>query len=708
MATDSPPISLLNSINFNAIAKRTDLIFALAFISIMTILIMPMPKFVLDMFLSLSMTFSILILMTGLFIQKPLEFSSFPTVLLIATMVRLALNVASTRLILSNGQEGTAAAGRVIEAFGHFVMGGNFVIGVIIFAILIIINFIVITKGSSRIAEVSARFSLDAMPGKQMAIDADLSAGLIDEEEAKRRRKEIEAESNFFGAMDGAAKFVRGDAIAALLITFINVIAGIVIGMVQKGMTFDDASHTFLILSVGDGLVSQVPALIVSTAAGMMVSKAGVEGTMDKALFSQLSAYPSALGMSSFLMGTLGIMPGIPFFPFALLSGLTGIAAYYANQEHAKRAADATKILEEKEAKKAKDAAPKDAEKSTDLNVSQQVDAIRLELGYALLGLLNSDGVNKSLSEQIKVLRQQMVNDMGIILPSVRIQDNLELPPNHYSIKIKEMEAGKGTLKPGQYMVMDPMGQKIALPGEETIEPSFGLQAMWVGESQKKQAELLNYTVVDPTMVLATHISEIVKDNISDLLSYADVQYMLDKMSDSYKKLLNDIVPNYITVGGIQRILQNLVNERVSIRDLNTILEGIAEASTFTKNTINMTEHVRQRLSRQITFSNTDENGYLSIMSLSPEWENIFNDALMGDNEVKRLALAPSHVQEFMRKATDQYDRMSMMGEMPILVTSSQIRPYVRSFVERIKSSIIVLSQNEIHPKAKIRNVGSL
>ncbi|MBP9752575.1 MAG: flagellar biosynthesis protein FlhA [Proteobacteria bacterium] len=714
----APFQNVLQNFNVNQIGSRTDLIFAFAFITVMAVLIIPMPRFMLDFSLALSITFSVLILMTALFIQKPLEFSAFPTVLLVATMLRLSLNVASTRLILSHGHEGTQAAGRVIEAFGHFVMGGNFVIGVIVFTILLIVNFIVITKGSSRIAEVSARFSLDAMPGKQMAIDSDLSAGLIDEKDAKKRRKELESETNFFGAMDGSAKFVRGDAIAGLLITLINIIGGIIIGVVQQKMNFSDAARSYLVLSVGDGLVTQVPALLVSTAAGMMVSKAGVEGSADKALFNQLSAYPAALGMSSVLSGFLALIPGLPILPFMSLSVLTGVGAWFANQQYAirKQQEEYDEMVRnaERAAHGAKHSTPSTQTiqapeyKDINLNTLASIDAIRLELGYGLLPLLDGTAESKGLSDQIKALRQQMLNEIGIILPSVRLQDNLQLSQFAYSIKVKEIEAASGELRPNSWLVMDPEAKPITLVGEDTIEPSFGLPAKWVDERVKAEAESLSYTIVEPVMVLATHLAEIVKDNIGEILSYTDVQKILDNISDSYKKLLNDIVPVNITVGGIQRVLQNLVTERVSIRDIGTILEGIAEATAFAKNTMTITEHVRYRLARQISFSHLDDFGMLSIISLSPEWEEAYQRSIVGDHDNRYIAMSPIESHLFMKNLGEEYDRLALMGEFPLLVTSSAIRPFVRSLTERVRPSIVVISHNEIHPKCKIRNLGSL
>ena len=451
---------------FNAL-RRGDIALALGVTAILVVLILPMPSWLLDLSLAVSMTFSVLILMTVLFIGKPLEFNSFPTVLLIATMMRLALNLASTRLILADGHKGTDAAGKVIEAFGSFVMSGNFVIGIIIFGILVIVNFIVITKGSGRIAEVSARFSLDAMPGKQMAIDADLSAGLIDENTARTRRKELEDESNFFGSMDGAAKFVRGDAIAGLMITFINVIGGIIIGVAQQGLTFGEAAETYTILTVGDGLVSQIPALIVSTGAGLLVSKSTATGTMDEALIGQLGGYPRALGLSSFLMLSLALLPGIPAVPFLALAGLAGAGAWFASKKKSRATASEARDLA------AKTAAPVAEEP---ISNALQIDQVRLELGYGLLPMINGQG-GQRLTDQIKSLRRQLAQEIGFVMPSVRIQDNLQLPANSYVIRVKEIEAGRGELRPNMMLVMDPRGEKIPLPGEDTVEPTFGLPA---------------------------------------------------------------------------------------------------------------------------------------------------------------------------------------------------------------------------------------
>ncbi|GAB4393685.1 MAG: flagellar biosynthesis protein FlhA [Kiloniellaceae bacterium] len=678
--------------------KRGDIALALGVVAILVVLILPMPSWMLDLSLAVSMTFSVLILMTVLFITKPLEFNSFPTVLLIATMMRLALNLASTRLILANGHEGTDAAGKVIEAFGSFVMSGNFVIGIIIFGILVIVNFIVITKGSGRIAEVSARFSLDAMPGKQMAIDADLSAGLIDESEARKRRKELEDESNFFGSMDGAAKFVRGDAIAGLMITFINVIGGIIIGVAQQDLSFGEAAETYTLLTVGDGLVSQIPALIVSTGAGLLVSKSTATGSMDQALIGQLGGYPRALGLSSFLMLSLALLPGIPALPFLALAGLAGTGAWFA----AKRNKEAAAV--EAKAVAAQQTAPVAEEPIAN---ALQIDQVRLELGYGLLPMINGQG-GQRLTDQIKSLRRQLAQEIGFVMPSVRIQDNLQLPANTYVIRVKEIEAGRGELRPNMLLVMDPRGEKIPLPGEETVEPTFGLPAMWCDEASREEALFRGYTVVDPPTVVTTHLTELIKDNMAELLSYAETQKLLDEQDSEQQKLIADLIPNQITVGGLQRVLQNLVAERVSIRDLPTILEGVSEACGYTRNVTAITEHVRARLARQISNEQVNHEGFIPMITLSAQWEQAFAEAIVGEGEDRQLSMAPTRLQEFINAVRQTFERHAMMGESPILLTSPPVRPFVRSIVERFRPSTVVLSQNEIHAKAKIKTLGQI
>jgi len=682
-----------------AALRSPDIAFSLGMVGIIMMLIMPMPSWLLDVMLAASITFSVMVMMTTLFITKPLQMSSFPTILLIATMLRLSLNLASTRLILANGHQGTDAAGSVIEAFGTFLMGGEVVIGIIVFAILVIVNFMVITKGSGRIAEVAARFSLDSLPGKQMAIDADMSAGLIDEEEAKRRRQELEDESTFFGSMDGAAKFVRGDAVAGLLITIINVVGGIIIGVVVNDMAFGDALNVYTILTVGDGLVSQIPALIVSTSAGLLVTKAGVSGRTDKALFGQLSTYPRALGVSSGLLTAMGLMPGLPFLPFALFGVTLGAAAYFLGNKRDVEAkqAEVAKIAEEKSAVPAEEP----------ITSALAIDQLRLELGYGLLTLINDDSGFR-LTDQIKALRRQLATEMGFVMPSVRILDNMQLPANTYVLRVKETEVGRGDIRPGMLLVMDPQGQPVQIPGEATTEPAFGLPATWVDSNAREEANFRGYTVVDAATVITTHLTEVIKDNMADLLSYAETQKLLDDLPTDHQKLVADIVPNQITTSGIQRVLQTLLTERVSIRDLPTILEGIAEATGFTQNIVSITEHVRTRLARQLCATYATIDGLVPLITLSPEWEQAFGESLVGQGEEKQLAMPPTRLQEFINSVRLVYDQQAERGESPVLLTSPLVRPYVRSIIERFRPATVVMSQNEIHPQAKIRTLGQI
>jgi len=680
---------------------RGDIMLALAVVGILVVLIMPMPKWMLDISLAFSITFSVLILMTALFVEKPLEFNAFPTVLLLATMIRLSLNLASTRLILTNGHEGTDAAGEVIQAFGGFVMGGNFVIGIIVFTILVIVNFIVITKGSGRIAEVSARFTLDAMPGKQMAIDADLSTGLIDETEARTRRKELEEESSFFGAMDGAAKFVRGDAIAGILITFINVIGGMIIGVAQKDISFAQAADSYTRLTVGDGLVSQIPALIVSTAAGMMVTKAGVAGSTEAALIRQMGGKPRALALVAFLLTGLAIVPGVPVMPFMTLAAACAIGAFFI---HARNKQEEEQLLLEEEEKTIDPAAL--AEEP--ISAALKIDYLRLELGYGLLSLISAPREGQRLTDQIKALRRQMAAEVGFVMPSVRIQDNMQLPANNYVIRVKEIESGRGDLRPNMMLVMDPRGEDISLPGEKTMEPTFGLPAMWIEDANREEALFRGYTVVDPATVITTHITEVIKDNMAELLSYAETQKLLDEMDKEHQALIGDLIPAQISLGGVQRILQNLLAERVSIRDLPTILEGIAEACGHSRNVMTITEHVRARLARQISDQNTTDQGVIPMITLSPQWEQAFAESLVGQGEDRQLSMPPSRLQEFITVLRNTFERQAMVGEAPVLLTSPGIRPFVRSIVERFRPMTVVMSQNEVHPKAKIKTVGQV
>jgi flagellar biosynthesis protein FlhA len=686
-------------VRFGNALRRGDIAFAFGVVLLLVALILPMPPWLLDISLAFSLTFAVMILMTAIFIEKPMEFSSFPTVLLIATLLRLSLNLASTRLVLAHGHEGMAGAGHVIQAFAGFVMSGSFVIGIIVFAILVIVNFVVITKGSTRIAEVAARFTLDAMPGKQMAIDADLSSGLIDETTARRRRLELEGESSFFGAMDGASKFVRGDAVAGLMITVINIVGGMVIGMVQQNMTFNQAADIYTKLTVGDGLVTQIPALIVSTAAGMLVTKAGLQGATDKAMFGQLAGYPKALGMSSFLLVCISLLPDMPMAPFLGLALVTGGAAYWLDRKERERVA----LAEEEATRMPSQAAVTDDPIATAL----KIDNVRLELGYGLLSMINNPHGQK-LTDQIKALRRALASEMGFVMPSVRIQDNMQLPANVYMIFVKEVEAGRGELRPNMLLVMDPRGEDITLAGEQTREPTFGLPAVWIDPANREEALFRGYTVVDPSTIITTHLTEVIKDHMPDLLSYSETQKLLDELDKENQKLVADMIPGQISLGGVQRVLQNLLQERVSIRDLASVLEGIGEACGHSRNVMIITEHVRTRLARQISDTNTNPQGFIPLVTLSPEWEQAFIEALQGSGEERQLVMAPSRLQEFITKTRQTFERFAMQGETPVLLTSPTVRPYVRSIIERFRPVTVVMSQSEIHPKAKIKTMGQI
>ncbi len=674
---------------------RGEIALAVGVLGILAIMLVPLPPFLLDMLLAVSIILSILVLMTALMIKKPLEFTAFPTVLLLATLFRLALNIASSRLILANGQSGEHAAGEVIAAFAQFVMGGDFVIGVIVFAILVIVNFVVITRGSTRIAEVAARFTLDSMPGKQMAIDADLSAGLINETQARERRKALEDESSFFGAMDGASKFVRGDAIAGLLIVFINIIGGIIIGVASHGMDLAEAGHTYTLLTVGDGLVTQIPALIISVAAGLLVTKAGIDGAADKAFAKQLASYPVALGVVSACAFGFGLLPGMPILPFFILSFGSGLLAWnlrQANQASVKAAAQAPP--------------PSPPVEDTPAS-SLAMDDARIEIGFALLPLIN-DVQGRRLTDQIKALRKTLAQDYGFVMPSVRILDNVQLVPDAYAIRIREMDAGDGKLKIGALLAMDPTGAGVALPGEAVKEPAFGLDAKWIDERAREEASFRGYTVVDPATVLATHLTEVIKEHMSELLTFSEVKKLIKDLPKDTQTLLDDVAPAHISWSGVQRVLQNLLKERVSIRDLSAIIEAIAEAAPAMHDLVLITEHVRARLARQICYQHRNSAGALPILTMSPTWEQAFAEALVGEGQQRTLALAPSKLHDFVADVRTAFEKAAQQGETPVLLTSPNIRPFVRSLIERFRPSTAVMGQSEVHAKVRLKAMGQV
>jgi flagellar biosynthesis protein FlhA len=669
-----------------------DVVLALGVALLLAVLVVPLPVLLLDGALALSITVSVLILMVALFLQRPLDFTAFPQILLLSTLLRLALNVATTRIILTHGHEGPQAAGHVVAAFGSFLMGGDVVVGLIVFAILLVVNFMVVTKGSGRIAEVAARFSLDAMPGKQMAIDADLSSGLIDEPTARLRRSELEQESAFHGAMDGAAKFVRGDAIAGLIITVINLVGGLAIGVLRHGMPVAEAATTFSMLTVGDGLVSQIPALLVSVAAGIVVTKGSAQERSDEVMGRQLGGWkPMALAGGT--AAVLGLLPGMPLLPFLALAGAAGATAW-TTREAAAKAAHAPPP-------------PPPPPGEPPVAETLRLDLLRLELGYGLLSL--AAGEAPRLTEQIRGLRRAMAQEMGFVLPSVRIQDNLELPPDTYILRVKEIEAGRGRLRPPLHLAIDPSGQIPALEGERTTEPTFGLPALWIEEGLRDEALARGCTVVDCAGVLATHLTETVRDHMPELLSFSETQKLLDELPKEHQKLVADIIPTQIGVGGLQRVLQSLLAERVSIRDLPTILEGVQEASAGGQRSIPaLIAVVRARLARQLSDAARGPQGYVPLIALSSEWEMAFAESLTGPPEDRQLAMAPSQLQEFMQRLRDAFDGAANAGETPVLVCSGAIRGHVRAIVERFRPATTVLSQLEIHPRARIRTVGSL
>ncbi|WP_411975743.1 flagellar biosynthesis protein FlhA [Sulfitobacter faviae] len=673
-----------------------DVSFAVGMALVLAVLFLPLPPILLDFGLALSLSLSVLIFMVALWIPSPLQFNSFPTLLLVTTMLRLSLNVASTRLILSEGHAGMHAAGDVIQGFSKFIVAGNFVIGVVIFAILVIINFVVITKGSTRIAEVAARFSLDAMPGKQMAIDADMGAGLIDEDEARRRRKELEDESAFFGAMDGASKFVRGDAVAGLIITLINVIGGILIGVVQRGMGVGDAFNVFTSLTIGDGLVSQIPALVVSLAAGLIVTKGGTRGAANEAVFDQLSNFPKALYMAALLLFGIGLLPGFPLLVFALLAAaMVGLGLMI--QRGAAEAAEA-KAKADAEAQKKQEMPEVD-------NNPMHLDELRLVLGEGLVALANRpDAV---LPSKIKSLRKHFAEEFGFPMPSVRIKDDVSLPINSYAFQIHGVDAAKGDIRANQMMVINPEGAPLQLPGEATREPTFGLDALWVDSKVADQAEAQGYTVVDPESVITTHLTEVVKENMSELLTYGAAKEAIEGLDRSYQKLVNDLpVPSPAIL--VQQVLQELLLERVSIRNLPLIVEAMAEATRQTSKPALVLENVRRRLSSQICQGLADGQGFVPVITLSPSWEAEFIEAVKIVGEDRTFVMSPKRVQEFVLQARQQIQRFASEDSWPALMVNPEARSYVRSMLERVSPMTPVISNAEIHRKVSLRTVATI
>ncbi len=674
-----------------------DIAFAIGVVLILAMLFIPLPPVLLDIGLAVSLSLAVLILMVALWIQTPLDFNSFPTLLLVVTMLRLARNVSSTRLILSNGHQGTGAAGKVIEGFAGFIVGGDYVIGIVIFAILVTINFIVITKGSTRIAEVGARFSLDAMPGKQMAIDADLGAGIINEDEARDRRRVLEEESSFFGAMDGASKFVRGDAVAGIIITLINVIGGILIGMTSHSLSVSQAATNYTVLTIGDGLITQIPALVVSLAAGLLVTKGGTKGAANEVVLTQLGNFPKALYMSAALCFGVGWLPGFPLAVFAPLAmAMAGLG--YFMQKHAQEVAEAEEAVAALAGQKEK------AQEETVFDLLQ-VDDVRLNLGAALVSLITSE--NAALPGKVKSLRNLFIKDFGFILPPVRIKDDASLPPNSYSISLNEVETARGEVRPMMMMVIDPVGGTIDLPGEHTKEPTFGLNAVWVDDTRASEAELKGYTVVDPESVVTTHLTEVIKEHMPEILTYSATQELIEGQTKEYQKLLSSSGSSSPGVM-LQHVLQALLSERVSIRNLPRIIEAVAEATATTQNIRMVVEHVRAKMSKQICQALVDPQGYVPVITLGADWERELTNSISTSNGEETFIMSPQRVQEFVLAARKEIQKFSDGDHWPALLVSPSARPYVRSIFERVSPMTQIISHNEVHRKASLRTVGAV
>lgn len=687
--------NILNRLQWRELLQRADIMAAFGLVAILMIMIIPLPSLLLDLFLSINITIALLILVISLFTVKAVDFSIFPAVLLTTTLYRLSLNVASTRLILLKGDQGPSAAGSVIQSFGQFVVGGNYVVGLVIFIILVLINFMVITKGAGRVAEVAARFTLDAMPGKQMAIDADLNAGLINENEARQRREEISNEASFHGAMDGASKFVKGDAIAGIIITLINIGAGFIIGVLQKGMPMAEAAANYTILTVGDGLVGQIPALIISTSAGLLVTRSSGDTDFGSDLKLQFSKYSTAFWVVSGILLTLALIPGLPFTPFILLSIALGFTAYRLDKGR--------RIQEEQVEEEAAAEPPPKAEENYEELLN--VDLLQLEVGYGLIPFVDAsqDG---ELLVRIQSIRRQFAINSGFIVPPVHIKDNLQLASNQYTLSLKGVEIARAEMLPGHFMAMDPGMVTEKIKGVPTEEPAFGLPAIWITEDKKERAQIAGYTVVDCTTVMATHISEIIKQHAHELIGRQEVQNLIDNLAKTYPKLIEELVPEILNLGTIMRILQNLLSEGVSIRDLRTILESMADWAPVTKDTDILTEYVRHALARTISQDIAVDN-VIPLITLNKSVEELISQSVQHKETGSYLAIDPGKAQLILDSIGEAIPLFEG-GQQPTLLAAPQIRPHVRKLTERYYPQLVVISHNEILPNIKIKSIGSV
>ncbi len=681
--------------SFTQYAKNADLLMAAGLIGILILMVVPLPPFLIDIFLTGSIALSIVLLLTATYAKKPLDFSVFPSILLTVTLFRLALNVASTRLILLHGpDQGTAAAGVIIKSFGEFVVGGNYAVGLVIFIILVIINFVVITKGAGRVAEVAARFTLDAMPGKQMAIDADLNAGVINEAEARKRRSSIAQEADFYGAMDGSSKFVRGDAIAGILIVVVNIVGGIIIGTIQKGMPVGQAAETFVLLTVGDGLVSQIPALIISTAAGLIVTRAGSGNNLSDDMGQQLTHHPKAIGIAAGSMAVVGLIPGIPTLPFFGIAGALGYWAYKISQN--------VQVKEEAEAAAAKEKTKEGSEKIESLLA---MDILELEVGYGLISIVDPEQ-NGELLTRINQIRRQFALDMGVIIPSLRIRDNLQLNPGQYNFLLKGISIGGGELMVDHLMAMDPGNVIEPIAGVPTTEPAFGLPAIWISPNNKDSAVLNGYTVVDLSTVMATHLTELLKRHLPELFGRQELQTLLDNFKEQYPKLVEDLIPNLITPALLLKVMQNLLREQVPIRDLRTILEALLEVAGSTKDPISLTESARAGLHRSITNRLLAGSSELPILTLDRQIEETIAGSIINTERGQELATDPDFVRRLLGSLNLDVARSLEQNSQAIILCSPSIRFHFKRLVERFIPSLVVLSHNEIAPNVNLKSIG--
>ncbi len=675
----------------NLIQRYSDVLIAVAIVTIVIMMIIPLPTIILDVLICLNITIALLVVMSAVYNVEALDLSVFPSLLLITTLFRLALNISSTRLILLD-----AYAGEVITAFGNFVVGGNPVVGFIVFVILVIVNFIVITKGSERVAEVSARFTLDAMPGKQMAIDADLNQGAITDAEAKRRREKVQRESDFFGAMDGASKFVKGDAIAAIVIMIINISGGFVIGMLQRDMDAAQALQTYTLLTVGEGLVAQIPALLISTATGIIVTRSAAEGNLGSDLVKQLFRNARIFMILTGVLLFLAIMPGLPGVPFTVLAAICGVIAWNLRRGQA--------VEQEVQQVEQKAKAKKEATTPENIVSLLQVDPMELEIGYSLIPLVDT-GQGGDLLDRIVMIRRQCALELGLVVPTIRIRDNIQIKPNAYIIKLKGIEVARGELMLDHYLAMNSGTVFEEVPGIETTEPAFGLPALWISENEREQAELNGYTVVDAVSVLATHLTEIIKQHAAEILGRQETQNLLDNLHKSNGALVDEVVPNLLSVGEVQKVLANLLSERISIRDMSTILEVLADYGTATKDTDILTEYVRHAMARHITQQNV-QNGVLPCITLDPAIENKIAGSVQRTEHGSYVSLDPESMQKLLMALEEELKKLTDQGYQPIVLTSPTVRPYFRNLVERSIPGLIVLSHAEIEQNVEIQILG--